>query len=457
MLVRDLSRRNFLLAAGVAATAVSVSSTAARSQDVKRVRLMHTQAGDPAMRKYFIDAIAQYNGENPGVEIIPEFIPWNEAYPKVQAGLQSGTPPDIVHGDPFAYGAMLAFGILEPVTGIIQELGWANDMYPNTRVVVEGNDFLVPTWAETLGLFYRKDWLEEKGISAPFKSWDEIIRAARALTEPEKGRWGISMGLKRAGKLGDDFFSVLTGLGGHIYNEDRTTAVNTPLFKETMEIFRQLCECSPPDSVEWEYAGVRTGYKTGKVGLHLYEPRTMTEILGEPYGGYGSGFPDLLDVTQWQMLPTRSAAEWPNKAFVRASLEGFCILKGSPLKDEAAKFITWFLKDRERYIRMLQTVPLMELPVLESVVEGDEYWDHVSYKRRPDIVPLLKGAMRAYGRSTIVNRKMDVYPSTVIAESSMALGSLAIDDALLAYISEKQPIDTVISELETKLAHFIRT
>lgn len=453
------TRRSFLKITGGLAVAAAAPINSAGAQDVRKVRLMHTQAGDPPMRKWYIDAIQQYNQMNKGVEIVAEFIPWTDAYPKVQAGIQSGSPPDLIHGDPFAYGALMSSNLLEPVTNIIKEIGWEKDMFPNTRIILrDGNDYLVPTWIEVLGLFYRQDWLAEKGIAAPFKSWDEVILAAKALTEPSKGRWGIAMGLKRAGKIGDDFVSILYGLGGHLYNPDRTPAANTPVFREALEIVRRLCEYSPPDGVEWEYAGVRTGYKSGKVGLHIYEPRTMTEILGQPFGGYGSGFPQLLDVTGWQLLPSRSASEWPEQAIARASLEGFTILKNSPNKNEAAKFVVWLLQDRSRYINMLQTVPLMELPVLSSVVDDETYWDHISYKRVPQYVSSLKEAAKLFGRSKIVNRKMDVHANgVVIPESSVALGSLAVDDAVLAYVLEKQPIDQVINTLNEKLARFVKS
>ncbi|MDB5512293.1 MAG: bacterial extracellular solute-binding protein [Enterovirga sp.] len=460
MLRTHVSRRSLLKATGGLAIAAAAPMSTAGAQEVRKVRLMHTQAGDPPMRKWFIDAIQQYNTLNKGVEVVAEFIPWNDAYPKVQAGIQSGSPPDLIHGDPFAYGALMASNLLEPTTDIIKAMGWDKDMFPNARVILrDGNDYLVPTWIEILGLFYRKDWLAEKGITAPFKSWDDVIRAGRALTEPAKGRWGVGMGLKRAGKIGDDFVSILYGLGGHLYNPDRTPAADTPVFRETLEIMRQLCECSPPDAVEWEYAGVRTGYKSGKVGLHLYEPRTMTEILGQPFGGYGSGFPQLIDVTGWQLLPGRSSEQWPDQAIARASLEGFSILKNSPNKAEAAKFVTWLLQDRARYTSMLQTVPLMELPLLSSVVNDDAYWDHPSYKRVPDYVPALKAAANTFGRGKIVNRKMDVYADTglVIPESSVALGSLAVDDAVLSYVLEKKPIDQVIATLNEKLARFVKS
>lgn len=454
------TRRSFLQMTGGLAIAAAAPFSPAHAQDVRKVRLMHTQAGDPPMRKWFIDAIQQYNQMNKGVEIVAEFIPWTDAYPKVQAGLQSGSPPDLIHGDPFAYGALMASNLLEPVTDVIKGMGWDKDMFPNARVILQDdNDYLVPTWIEILGLFYRKDWLAEKGITAPLRSWDDIIAAAKALTDPSKGRWGMAMGLKRAGKIGDDFVSILYGLGGHLYNPDRTPAADTPVFRETLEIVRRLCEYSPPDAVEWEYAGVRTGYKSGKVGMHIYEPRTMTEILGEPFGGYGSGFPQLIDVTGWQLLPSRSTAEWPDQAIARGSVEGFAILKGSPNKQEAAKFVTWLLQDRSRYINMLQTVPLMELPVLASVVDDAAYWDHVSYKRVPEYVPSLKAAANTFGRGKIVNRKMDVYPEIglVIPESSVALGSLAVDDAILGYVLEKQPIDQVVNTLNEKLARFVKS
>lgn len=102
------SRRSFLKATGGLAVAATRPMSPARAQSVRKVRLMHTQAGDPPMRKWFIDAIQQFNQLHKDIEVVPKLIPWTDAYPKVQAGIQSGSPPDLIHGDPFAYGALMA-------------------------------------------------------------------------------------------------------------------------------------------------------------------------------------------------------------------------------------------------------------------------------------------------------------------------------------------------------------
>jgi len=411
------------------------------------------------MRNFYVDAIQQFNKLNPGVEIVPEFIGFSDAYPKIQAGIQAGTPPDIVHSDAPAYAVLLQEGLVIPVTGIIKDLGWDKDLLPNLRVTMpDGNIYLLPTWIEPCFFYYRKDWAQEKGISTPLRSWDEVVAAAKAFTDPSRGRWGIALPLKRSGRLGFDFYAILAGLGGHLYNPDKTPAVKTQIFRDTLNIVKRLVEYAPPDAIEWEYSGVRTGFKTGRVGLHIYQGRTMSEILGEPFGTYGSGFPQLIDVTGMQLLPPLNSKDWPRKAIVAVGIEGFTILKTSPYHREAASFLTWLMGDRRRYIKMLNTVPFMEAPVLASVVEDPVYWDNPAYKRRPDAAATLKEAVHQAGRGPEINIYMDFYQKQglLIPESATAQGSLVLDDAILSYVLENKPIDQVLDALQEKLAKLVR-
>ena len=404
-----------------------------------------------------MDAIAEYNSQTSDVEIVCEFIPWSDAYTKIQAGLQSGTAPDFIHADPTGYAALLKADLVMPLTDTVSKIGWT--IPPNLRITKgDGNDYVIPTWIEILGLNYRRDWLAEVGLAGPFKSWDEVIAAAKAMTNPDKGRWGISMGLKREGKCGDDFLSLYTGFGGHLYAPDRTPAINNDLFKQTLEIMRRLCESAPPDAIEWEYAGTRTGYKTEKVGMNIYEGRTIIEILGEQNGGYGAGFPNLMDVTDWQLLPPLAASDWPKKAFVRSGIEGFSILKDSPNIAAANKFLIWLLGDRNRYVSMLATVPYMEIPVLDAIADDPSYWKNPAYQRRPDLIPKLQEAIRVAGDSALPNNYIDEYPDkhVVIPETAIAVASLALDDAVLGYVLEKKSADEVIATLQGTLADFVK-
>ncbi|MBU1910716.1 MAG: extracellular solute-binding protein, partial [Verrucomicrobia bacterium] len=72
-------------------------------------------------------------------------------------------------------------------------------------------------------LLYRKDLFDEAGLAYPTKNWtwEDLVRAARALTQPELGRYGLAMG--RGKHESWYWITFLWSAGGEVmtYDEDR--------------------------------------------------------------------------------------------------------------------------------------------------------------------------------------------------------------------------------------------
>lgn len=106
---------------------------------------------------------------------------WDE---KVSAARAAGTMPDmlLMNYGGIPWGA--SQGLYLPLDDLIPQEAW-DDLYPNVLDMVSlgGHKYAYPQMVEpAIVMYYRKDLLEAAGFSAPPKTWDEFLAAAKAMT-----------------------------------------------------------------------------------------------------------------------------------------------------------------------------------------------------------------------------------------------------------------------------------
>ncbi|WP_216641172.1 extracellular solute-binding protein [Oceaniglobus roseus] len=144
-----------------------------------------------------------------------------------------------------------------------------------------GHPYGVPSQTTPELLFYRRDWFAEAGLEPPATT-DQLLSAAKALSDPRHGRYGIAWNAARGTALGHTFMMTCADFGQPIiempknaggYDLDSlaaTTAVpsiDTPRAREAAEYLMALLEFSPPDilSMSW-YERVRP-YAAGRIAM----------------------------------------------------------------------------------------------------------------------------------------------------------------------------------------------
>ncbi len=136
--------------------------------------------------------VEEYNANNPGVVIKPEFVASSEEIlTKVQAAIQSNTQPDMLWGAPTMTGVLKSTGKLVNVMDHVDE-DWKNDIASGLWDVgaYEGSIYSVPIEAGTLLLIYNKDMFEAAGITEVPTTWEGLYETSKALTNEEhKGIW----------------------------------------------------------------------------------------------------------------------------------------------------------------------------------------------------------------------------------------------------------------------------
>ena len=158
---------------------------------------------------------------------------------------------------------------LEDATLTPPDFDW-NDILPGAKLAVQQPDKTVsgiPTFVDPFVLFYRKDLYDQKGWKAP-KTLAEMESQAKALHGPP-GMYGIVYrGLKNANAT--PWAYMLFAMGGDYLTKDGKSAINTPEWTKTMDLYAgMLRQYGPPGVVNFNWYESSAAFMQGQVGIYF--------------------------------------------------------------------------------------------------------------------------------------------------------------------------------------------
>lgn len=131
-----------------------------------------------------------------GIKVELEAIGWSDLQTRIQTAVTSGQGPDVVNiGNTWAVslqatGAFMPFGDAE-----MEAIGGA-DKFVKTALETGGeagtDPTSVPVYGLAYGLYYNKAMFAEAGVEPP-TTWEDMVTAAQALTDPAKDQYGFSL------------------------------------------------------------------------------------------------------------------------------------------------------------------------------------------------------------------------------------------------------------------------
>ena len=144
-----------------------------------------------------------------------------------------------------------------------------------------GRAYGIPAQTTPELLFYRKDLFAQAGLQAP-KTTRDLLNAAKALHDPQRGLHGIAWNAARGTALGHTVLMTLADFGQPILdltpnaggyetqnlaNRDYRITIDTPAGLEAAKFLIDLLEYSPPDilSMSW-YERIRP-YAAGRIAM----------------------------------------------------------------------------------------------------------------------------------------------------------------------------------------------
>lgn len=217
---------------------------------------------------------------NSGIEVKVVPVQENLLAERITAAYAAKSLPDVVfHPVDFTIGWAEA-GILDYrlATEVIKDLG-ANTFGagPLKLAQINGGYAAVPAdgWGQLL--LYRKDLFKEKGLSAPV-SWDEILKAAKALHNPPL-IWGFEAGTDPGQVYTQQVFEhIALSNGVRLTDSSGNVNLNTPEMVQTLKFYKSLTHFTPPGNLYW--LNTRMDYLSGRAAMIIWSPFILDELSG---------------------------------------------------------------------------------------------------------------------------------------------------------------------------------
>lgn len=256
------------------------------------IRFMHNET-TPESIAFFNKAIAEFEKQNPDIEVQMETVSTDGRLQKVTAAAAAKTMPDIFKILPEEQFTFSRLGYIANVDDLVAAMGKDN-FTPGSLTVINGKTYSIPYTLGNFGmLFYRKDLFEQKGIAVP-KTWDEMEKAAAALTG--NGNYGFVL---PAGKnrMTTVFLSTLMwSAGGTYFDKDLNVTFDNPATVKALAFMKRMAKYSPPGIGSYSYNQLENAYLTGTVAMLDFYNGSLTNNLS-------NNRPDLLEKTNVAPLP----------------------------------------------------------------------------------------------------------------------------------------------------------
>ncbi|MFI6996953.1 ABC transporter substrate-binding protein [Nocardia sp. NPDC050175] len=331
------------------------------------------------------DAIAlsgEFERENPGTKLKFVSLSENEARAKITASVAThGGEFDVVMISNYETPQWAANGWLTDLSTYARNTpGYdEQDFIPSLQksLSYQGDMYSVPFYGESSFLMYRKDLLEQAGLTMPAEpTWDQVADAAAKLDDPANGRSGICLrGKPGWGETLAPLNTVINTFGGRWFDENWHAQLNSPEVVRAVEFYIDLVrKHGEPGAATSGFGECATQLSQGNTAM-WYDATSAVGVLEDPASS------KVVGKIGYALAPIQQK---PNSGWLYTWSLG--IPKTSEKPDAAWKFVSWMTS--KPYIKMV----------------GEKLgWSHVPPGSRLSTyqIPEYKEASKAYGPLTL--------------------------------------------------------
>nr|AYQ75667.1 sugar ABC transporter substrate-binding protein [Cohnella candidum] len=230
-------------------------------------------SGNESENKAYEKLVSAYLEKHPEITIDMTLIPYADYDTKLRTSIASGNFPDIMALDASNVASFAHAGALLPLTSYMRKDGRMDDIPASTLATYtyKNEVYMAPLNESSIALFYNRKMFEEKGIPFPSAdpempwTWDQVLEAARKLTDPSKGVYGIdpAQGFQNAGATAYFKYPIIWQFGGEVMSPDGSTArgyLDSPQTKKALRFYSDLYNKYKVSALEYPADPFPNGY-----------------------------------------------------------------------------------------------------------------------------------------------------------------------------------------------------
>ncbi len=336
-----------------------------------RTLTFFTTEADPPQLDILAEIIDEYHKDHPDVYIdVVTGTPATRGE-RITTLLAAGADAGIFEIEPSFSRDWAEAGYLLPLTDVFEAIGGEDEYIPGSYFQYKDTVYALPYATSVYGLWYRKDLFEEAGLKPP-TNYDEVLAAAKALTDPQKGIYGIS--IPGSTNASVNFFSTfLWQQCLDYYTPQGELIFDKPEALDAIKKWVALTEYAPPGFENYSWGDQITAFVTGKAAMSVYAGRLGVRMPDQA--------PQLEDKADIVRLPWGTRPDSPYVTY--GSWSRIAISANTKYPETAKDFLQFFLSG-DRLARYDATVIGHMVPPTKSVAKMLENWDSDYAKRHSD-------------------------------------------------------------------------
>ncbi|MGC4379337.1 sugar ABC transporter substrate-binding protein [Fictibacillus sp. Mic-4] len=279
----------------------------------------------PAMQ----DIAKEFEKKHPKINVKIEVTPWEQYWSKLETAATGNSLPDVFWMNGPNIVKYASNHMLLPINDQIKKDNVDLSNYPKALVdlyTVEGKHYGLPKDFDTIGLWYNKKLFDEAKVPYPDETWDwaKLKEAAKKLTNPSKGVWGIAAAMENQ----SNYYNTIFQNGGTVISDDmKKSGYDSPETIEGLKFWTDLIKDKvSPTQAQMTETKPNNLFESGKVAMMFAGSWMQIEFAQNDYTK------DKVDVT---VLP-----KGKKRAVVIHGLTSV-ISANTPHKKEAWEFVKY--------------------------------------------------------------------------------------------------------------------
>lgn len=225
----------------------------------------------------------EFSAMDNGITIDVREVRFDDLVAETLRSFATRTNPDIIaidNPDHAAFASRGAFLDLSPYVEASDQIDMDNYFDgPRSSLSWDGKPYGIPRASNTIALYYNKDLFREAGLDPdmPPETWDELLDAARALTQPENDVYGIAFSAKASEEGTFQFLPWVQMTGGSFEN------INADGAAEALELWKAFFDegLTSPDTLtrgQWDSTGT---FNAGNAAMAVSGPWELGRMSEE--------------------------------------------------------------------------------------------------------------------------------------------------------------------------------
>ena len=375
----SVGRREFI--AGVAATGLAANTVPAFSQTkTGTVRVWGEPGPYGGVAVAGMNEWAQKNA--PGLKFEIETIPWDGVYVKMMTDLAAKRPPALISVESPIAMQLMAEGLLLPVDDLVDRIG-KNRLVDGVKWEYwgswKGKQYVIPAHHQPHLLLVRMDIARELGLKDPDTwDWNDLLAAARTISEKKPGMSGFCMALGRNLCTDYHFAALLHSAGGKMFDAANKfeVAFDSPQTVEALTFVKELVPYMPKGAVEYSFLQVVDAHVTGQTAMSFYWGRTLGRAAEEAKPVF-----EATEAFNHARHPTtKRRSNWND-------FQGWCIpAQNNPFINEVKEALVHYQTSKEWLVRYAHSLMPNVAPTYKDIADSEELKNHPFYKSKPRTV-----------------------------------------------------------------------